>query len=442
MITFLILFRIRNFFLSLKNPWKIVLNLGLLLTSWFYGRFLAELINKAGNGELGGLIPERILNYALVFIFIMTIVRMILPAYTPQRQLFHKYYPLSRFQRYASSVLSEIQSSFFLYFVICLFIGFWYLDFLKLRFLSEGLSVLFSAHLVRRILQYPIDNKLRRAGFISFFIALLFITMLVLYSDFFVQNLNYSGILVPVILFLLGFLLECQVVENKKFELLYNSRKGNLFLKLLMNNPKVRVTLLVGLGFKTFILAADFLLFTSKGKHIFNGQFIYWLFISPLLLFNYVFNNTWGFWKNIWLNFELRSGDYRDMIKFHLRLLTIPLIIDALITLPVLLITWQEYQFILIYYFVSLWLLICASLVWALLFPMTIVSTFQMKGTSSFISSLVMMISVSALYLIKLNYWFYILIPIYLILSFGAYNLAVGLYKEKKYLLAGKLMKE
>jgi len=442
MIGYYIIMRMKRFFLGFKSPWKIVLHLIFLFTAWAYGRLFAELTNKASNGVLDSVSPEFLINFALLFIAGITIIRMIVPTYKPQKQVLPTYYPISKWQRYCLSVVSDFQTSYFFYIALFVVISFWNLEYSKLTFLFTGFSILLSAHLVRRMFHYYIDFKLNAFSYVYFAITTLIFTVVVLNIDFFLHYLQYVSILVPILLFFVGYFLECQVIENKNVELTTSSSKGNYLFKLLVNSNKARLPLIVGLLVKLFILVIDLVMFKSKGKHIFDGQLVYWMFASPLIVFTYIFNNTWGFWKNIWLNYELRSGKYSDMINFNLRLLFIPLTIDVLITLPILLFSWHNYQFILLFYFTSLVFLICTSFVWSLLFPMAIKSTFQMKGSSSFVSSFVTMIAVILLSVIKIYNWFYILIPIYLIASFVAYKLAIDLYKDKKYLITNKLMKE
>ena len=65
-----------------------------------------------------------------------------------------------------------------------------------------------------------------------------------------------------------------------------------------------------------------------------------------------------------------------------------------------------------------------------------------MGGTSSVVGSLVSIIAVLLLSLLILNYWFYVLIPIYLIASVVAFKYAPDLYKERKYSLVNKLFNE
>ena len=158
-------------------------------------------------------------------------------------------------------------------------------------------------------------------------------------------------------------------------------------------------------------------------------------------MFTYVYNNTWGYWKNIWLNLELRSGYYRDMIAVSLRLLAIPLLIDTLITLPVLLLGWSDSVFILLFYSLSILFLTFASVFWSVVSPIPVKSTFQFRSNSSILGSIISIISVTTLSLMKLNYWFYIFIPVYLVLTIVIYKAGLSIYKERKYKIIQKLIK-
>jgi|GEM_PF-1449292 len=439
MIRYLLFIEIKSAFQRLRNPLNILVNLIFIITAWGYGLLLAELINRANNGELDAITAGNLINYALLAIAGVTLVRMVIPIYTPQKQFFPQYYPLSKLQHYLLSVFSDITKPFFFYLILFIVTCSWHLEYSKFEFLCSGLSVLFSAHLFRRIIQYPIDHRLRNAGFVFVIITLLIFLLLILYPDLFLNHIIYLGLLIPIYLFIVGFLTECQIIENKKVELINISQHGGIYLKLLINNPKARSYLLKGFSFILCALVIDLIMVKTNGKHFFDGKFIYWLFATPLILFTYVFNNLWGFWKNVWLNYELRSGEYKDLLKFSLHIMTIPLVANMIITLPILLLTWDDYQFILLFYFTSLLFLVCTSFVWSLLFPMVVKSTFQLKGISSSVSSIVTMTAVILLSSVKISLWFYILIFSYLIISLIACKLAMDLYKNKKYGLVRKL---
>lgn len=64
-----------------------------------------------------------------------------------------------------------------------------------------------------------------------------------------------------------------------------------------------------------------------------------------------------------------------------------------------------------------------------------------MKGSTSPWSVISSMGGVLLLTTIRINQWFYILIPIFFIIGGIGYWLSIRLYREKKYIIAKKLMK-
>ncbi len=438
MITYFLFIKFNGFFRSLNNSWKILRQIIYILIAWFYAKLFSNPINHDINA---GESPDFMIYFAALFIMAITIIRMIFPKYSPQKQHLPNYYPLSKFQHYFFSLLAEFTTSYFFYFLVFILSISWYLDYSNFKFIYFGISALISAHLIRRLIQYLIENRLKNTGYISFIITLGISSILIYYIDFFLDYLNYLGILIPLYLFMAGFIMDLMIIERKKMEFIQNSKYGYIYLKLLLRNPPARMALLIGFSMKLLFLFGEFYRFKTEGEHIFDGHIIYWIFFSPLLLFTYVYNNTWGYWKNLWLNLEIRSGNYRDMIEVSLRLLAIPLLIDTLITLPVLLLVWSDSVFILLFYSLSILFLIFASVFWSIVSPIPIKSIIQFRSNSSILGSIISMISVTTLGLMKLNYWFYIFIPVYLVLTIVIYKAGLSIYKERKYKIIQKLIK-
>ena len=441
MIAYLLFIRLKGYFLGLKNPMNIGLTLLAVIIAWLYGWALAGIINKAYLGDMGSTTPQSVINFSLVAIVSFVLLRMIFPRYKPQRQYLPKFYPLSKFQHYLLSVVSDLTKPLMVGIALFISICCMYLYDSKITFLLLELSALITAQLLRRLVQYGLDYRKKSLGNALFVISWVIPALLMVNYTFSFQYIRILSLFLPLYLFTIGYFLELTILENRKSQMAGGTKNSNLYLKLLINNPKARLILFFGIGFKSFLLVADFYTFRSKGKHMFDGQLVYWIFASPLLLFTYVFNNVWGFWKEIWLNYELRTGSYKEMTHFVSRLLVLPVLVDALITLPLLLLTWDLSRFILLFYVVSLLFLIAFSFLWSLLFPMSVITSFQMRGNSSFVSSMVSMVAVVFLSLLKLNYWFYILIPFYLFLSYMAYHYSQDFYRGKKYNLYNKLQK-
>lgn len=442
MIRYLVIHKLKFFIRELKNPWIAVLTLFLLFTAWIYGLLFGQLYNKLYSGEIDIISPERFLNYTFIAIAGLTIIRMFFPNYNPLKLLFPKHYPISKRKKYLASLVNDFQKPYFFYISIFVFSATLYLENSTIQFLSTVFLILISSHLVRRCFQYIIDFKTNKNNIIVHVFGLIsilsfFITVFLLKLDLIIPIL----ILIAVLTFL-GYFQESSITAISNKEIRNKSDKLSISLKLLLNNKKSRLPLIVGLIFKSLILLGDFFLFRIKGKHLFEGQFVFWLFASPLMIFTYVFNNSWGFWKNIWLNIELRIGEYKPMIWLVLRLMFIPLILDIVITIPILLLSWTDNKFILIFYFTTSIYLILLSFLWSLITPRKIASSFQMKGSTAPMSVIAAMGGVIILTTLKVNNWFYIFIPLLLIVGFIGLWLSLDMYKEKKYIIANKIMKE
>lgn len=256
------------------------------------------------------------------------------------------------------------------------------------------------------------------------------------------SNLLFQFGSIVIMLLVIGFFQESAIQSRRIKEVQTKSIHTNLSLKLLWNNKTVRLPLLVAFAFKIAVLLGTFLLFKIKGIHLFEKQIILWLFASPLMIYTYVFHNVWGFWKNLWLTMELRIGNYKPMTRQIFRLISIPLAIDFLITVPILLIPWADVGFILLFYFTTSLYLFLQSFLWSLLTPRKIGSSFQIRGSVSPWSVIASMVGVLLLAVVKDSQWFYFLIPVFVIMSGIAYGLSLHLYKEKKYIISNKLLKD
>lgn len=442
MIKYLIIHKLKFFIWELKNPWKVIFFLLLLLTTWFYGLFYGQLSNKLSTGEIDIISLERFFNYTFIGIAGLTIIRMFFPNYNPLKLLFPKYYPVSKGKRYLASLINDFQKPYFFYISIFILSTTIYLENSTFRFLITSSLVLINSHLIRRCLQYQIDFISKKKSYVVNVLGLLtiisfFITALLLKIDLLILLITLM-----MVLTLIGYFQESLIESTSQREIKSKSGKLNLTIKLLLNNKKARLPLIIGLLFKSFILLTDLFLFRAKGEHLFEGQIVFWLFASPLIVFTYVFNNIWGFWKNIWLNVNTRVGRYKPLIWLGLRLMLLPLIIDMVITIPIILLSWDDTRFILIFYFTTSVYLIMLSFLWSLITPRKIVTIFQMKGSTSPLSIIAAMGGVLLLTTIRINYWFYIFIPLFVIIGFVGLWLSLDVYKEKKYIIANKLMKE
>lgn len=442
MIHLLILYKLKFFLRRFKNPWNVVMALFLLSTAWAYGAIYGVISNKLTSGVTGIISVEQFRYYTLLAVAGITLARMVFPNYVPMKQLFPGYYPVSRIEKYLTSLVVDFQKPFFLYILVFIFSGYYYLETSALQFLITGLLVVVNSHLVRRFLQYLIDYETKSSWW--FVHGLGALTILSVIGVLIFANMEVPHLLLLLLLVLAsaGFLQEISIRSSRQGEILSKSNKLHILPKLLLNNKMARLPLVFGLIFKSFILCMIFLAAKLKGKDLFDEQFVLWIFATPLILFTYVFDNMWGFWKSLWLNLELRMGQHKTLVGFGLRLMLIPLLLDFLVTMPLLLFSRKDYQFIVIFYLTTAAYLVTMSFFWSVITPRKIMSFFHMKASTSALSMIAAMGGVFALMTIKLNYWFYVFIPLFILVGITCLWSVSTSYRDKKYMIADHIMKE
>ncbi|MGE5498786.1 MAG: hypothetical protein ACM3Q2_11975, partial [Syntrophothermus sp.] len=109
---------------------------------------------------------------------------------------------------------------------------------------------------------------------------------------------------------------------------IFNSFSGTFLFK----NPSARKALLVAIGLKIVILGGDYFAWEFNKKHIFSIYLLWGVYASPLILFSYLYSNTWGFYRNLWLTIEKSTAGLQSLLKLHLRLMLLPFLADFIIS--------------------------------------------------------------------------------------------------------------
>lgn len=434
--------KLKHYLEGLKKPWRTLLCLLLCAMTVMYAFFSAELIDSAAKGEIDLPEPGLLQNTILLIIAVLTLLRVVFPSYQPLKTFFPRHYPLSNWQNHTISLINDFVKPYFFYLVLFLLCLTRFARFESSSFLYSGLLILFAAHLVRRSIQYLVDFRLKIKGLITMavFTGGAFVTARLVPLPELLKTLPLAIIL--ALLLITGFMLENALIEPRNSRIRIYTINSGIYTKLLLGSKKSRWPLLVGFVFKILILFGDLMSFRDNGEHLFdNSSILLLLFISPLLYFNYVFNNSWGFWKNLWLNVEIRSGDGRLMSHHNLQLMLRVLLIDFAVTFALTYFTWQNIELILLFYCSSAFYLVMLSFVWSLLTPRKIETTFQFKGSVSPWSIIASMGGVLLLSLININRYFYVIIPLFIAIGVAAYRMSLVEYRSRKYHLAQKLLR-
>jgi hypothetical protein len=149
-----------------------------------------------------------------------------------------------------------------------------------------------------------------------------------------------SSLLLVVLNIVLYFLYyERNYEGNASYESSYSTKEstgqrisGNLHWRLVIRNKSVVTVLLIGIGFKLLIMANFFFLKDGSLDMVMDKVPFLLCLILPIILFSYVYNNTWAYFYEVTLNNLIVEVNPRRYIRMYLELLFPALIADALLT--------------------------------------------------------------------------------------------------------------
>ncbi|CAN5915703.1 hypothetical protein BH24BAC1_BH24BAC1_15090 [soil metagenome] len=377
--------------------------------------------------------PDHLLlafkNGFLMLIGIFTLGRGYFPVYTPLQSCFRPFHPVGPLPRFALHYLNDLLSTYFLAFgsfilsVVAFSASLDYLTGLQFGFALVG------THCVRRIIQTVSENNLilsRKARW--WLIFSLSAMALAMSGQVFTKGAYplVSGAVFVLLLFAGYVVEEGTYREGAKGQQSEKTVRSFSF-DLIWRNNTARFSLLIAFLFKSILLVIDIVTYQQKGSHLFGTIVIVWFFASPAILFTYVFNNTWGYWRNFWLLLERSQADGWAVVNMGIRLLWIPLLADFLISLVYFSFTDQLLVPGLAMYLCCAFVLGSFSFFWSTQFPSFIQNPVSLKTNTSMLSSIATVLIVASLLLLFVSPWFYLLIPLYLLL--GSLVL-MGLTKE------------
>ncbi|TPE44254.1 hypothetical protein [Pontibacter mangrovi] len=329
--------RINSFFRQKRLQRLLLLSVG-LVAAGVYAWLFSFLLQQAAEGSTR-LGVDQVLEYANLFMLAIIILKGFFPAYVPKANLVPQLYPVPPLQRFRVELIVELVSPFYFVLLNFLLLLFMMSPFYTLLHLLQSVLVILTAHVTLRSLQVFIERRIRwrSANFYSAAVmAGAFIALQARAPMFYPAS---EWLLLVAHMAALGFfitsnfLLEKAAAEPRRKAVNYSSSAHrSLGWRLFKNHKQAKQMLIFGLVFKAFILGADALAVEKKGQHLLDEVMTLWLFVGPLVVFSYVFNNIWGFYRNLWLTVERSSGSVKDLLAVTWMALRVPLLIDAVLT--------------------------------------------------------------------------------------------------------------
>ena len=166
MIANLLIIKAKSLVQDLKNPLNVLGHFLMAFVAVTYGFAYSKITNSVANGEVPNLTLDLLIGSVLAGIVLFVVVRMFLPTYTPQRQIFPKFYPLTKFQNFWASVVQDVTKPLYFYLSMFVMVAFLFLKYQPTIFLLLALSTLYSALFIRKLIQYPIDFILTERGYL------------------------------------------------------------------------------------------------------------------------------------------------------------------------------------------------------------------------------------------------------------------------------------
>jgi len=337
------LFRKRSalLFYDASSVVRTLVNLLCLLLALLYGIGYAFLQQSPVFSAHQKLI---IANVCLGFVCVVIILRRIFPVYTEFRFVLPEYMPGGRWKR------------------------------LGLQVMSDGLNLL------------------------GFCVVVFYLTVYVCGGE------SGARLLVSIGLVIVAGVVEVGVkflLQGRRSAAVAESGRGwsvrglyRLSLKVLFRNRPATVAIVVGYSFKALILAISGLAILKKPHYARSPEFNWVMMVllfTPILPFNYLFNNLWGYLTSMWLVLSAGSG-WKNRLAVYLRLAMTVVLPDLLISMVFLGIAGLAVYSYLLFYLICLLLFLPAGVSISILDPRRVrkaVAFGSMKSNSSLVGNLV-----------------------------------------------------
>ncbi|MCC9134906.1 hypothetical protein ACFSKU_19600 [Pontibacter silvestris] len=432
-----------------KRLQRILLFMLGIVASGFYSWIFSFMLQNTQESEIN-LTSEKVIGYANLALLAITVLRGFFPAYIARVEIIQRIYPIKPLKKFWVEMVVELASPFYFILLNFLFLLFLMAPSYSFLHLMQSVLVLLTAHVIKRSLQIFVERKMRwshkhfiaSAVFTGAFIALQVRTPM--YEPaaswfFLIAHTVAFGFFIAA-----NFFLEQAAAEPRRKVVNYSHNgRRSLSWRLFKNHKPARQLIIFGLAFKVLMLAADAGAFAAKGHHLYDQNKVIWMFMGPLVLYTYVFNNVWGFYKNLWLTTERTTGNYKDFLKAILLPLAIPLLVDAIVSiLYAAFFNHENMLFILLMYVTSVLVLTPVGIVASFVSPKVVKGSLMSFGSkTSYLYTFISMTLFAMLFLPMLHPLLYLIYPLLIAGALFALVAVLKEYPKYKYKLFETLYK-
>ena len=329
---FLLKVRVR-YLLGQKESDKYVgalVNSFLLLIFLLSGILLGESFNFLRHSK--DVQTSKIFLFSCLTFFILKVVPIFFPKYTPFRKIFQSPHPLTIFKKATLHILYNTITPLNLYLLLAIIcMGYIYTEFTIIDFIT-----LFILLILLSIIEQLIKLQIQFTKLSSLFLSLLIVALIIFLIT---KSIKSSVTILGVELFLvfivsLLFIRAYKNTELCEYQFQVNistpySQKNYIPFSI-FNKSNSRTVLTTGFVVKTIWVC----ILSFKMKHAGPGDFqsmMYPLFATPLIYFTYVFNNLFGYHPQV-LYYVGYRGSIFQIFKTYLQLIIVILLFDLLVS--------------------------------------------------------------------------------------------------------------
>jgi hypothetical protein len=417
---------------NIVNNYKKLFLSSLFIIAAIYNGFVVSSFLNEVSGEI-------LTRYISLSLFIFTLARRFFPFLMGFNKPLQDQYPVNSIKKYCINLASDsvltLNFVVLVIFLACLFIKLGNIGINEKAFI--GFSVL-SAYILRRLFQTIIFQNIVK-GKMPYVILIVCSDIAICAINIVYYNyisLYYFPVSLSVLL-VSGFLMEEKLTRQLNNKTVKSFSFKNVYSELLFSSTKFKLWFFASVTVKIVFLSLITVLFYNKHKY--PPSFFIVLFTAPLTLFNYVLNNLFGFFDTYWFSLEKSDRNGFKMFVFFLKLVWMPLSIDAALFIIFCAFNNSVALQMVIIYAGSLPILTVLSFYWSVLFPRQVEATlFNSKATTSFLPIALTALICFSFMSVATPYWLGAIMGVYLIASIVLiekldlfYNVyRVGLYSK------------
>lgn len=431
----LILYYIRVVFSSLfskkRTSEELLVMLMLLLLIGGYSLGFIFALDKISEYDLVGMFYKGSLSTA----FFLPLILSYVFSFESLKQWVHPLYPVKGFTRYSLHLLQEWISELPLLFLLWSLAMSLFSAQIEWFFVLKMAISLHGGLILKRTVHtlFELRPAIRKQRALFIIPALLAGGLLWQVFPLTFDAVAVSDLLLLIALTLFGYGLEEGLFVPQADKSQNQGKVLNISTNLRLLK-KGYAPLIMAILFKGFLLWA-FYISLSKGdaETFLSFSAMKYLFITPVILFTYVFNNSWGYFRHYWYQVEISQGSPRKVFFYYLRLFRFPLSIDMLMTVIFIIVAPEWMKKTLIIYPASTFLLIIIGFFWSVYSPKFVKKSLSFgKQNASMAANLCSMLI--AFTFIPLEYvdWYVYLIPLYIIGGAGFLLLTFKEYPKRK----------